>query len=202
VTRGGRVGPVAPRPRVSLGWNQALPDGQTLLASYTGQVMATPTSLAVGARLPFFFTYRDTLFGPGFVVEVHAVNGRALCVREGDEVWMYGVNPGAMAAGGADVESARAAFRTMFSDVLKDLASEAGSFEEFATLVRRFFDDTNVGFEPEWDEAVQAVRNRTVDPGEDMPRLPAESPRSVAVQLKLVFTAADNEPDLTPALAA
>lgn len=164
--------------------------------------MATATPLAVGTKLPIIFSYRDTLFGPGFVVEVHATNGRALCVREHDGVWMYGVNPGGMAAGGTDVESAHGAFRTMFSDVLKDLANEATSFDGFAAMVRAFFDDTNVGFAPEWDDAVLAVRNHEVDPGKDIPRIPAESPRTIAVGMKQVFTAADNEADLEPALAA
>jgi hypothetical protein len=156
---------------------------------------------AVGTKLPIIFTYRDTLFGPGFVVEVHAINGHALCAREADGFWMYGVNPGGMAARGDDVDSARGAFRSTFSDVLKDLASEAGTFEEFKALVVAFFDDTNIGFAREWAQAVQAVRNREIDAG-DIPRLPAESPREIRVEVKQVVSARDNEPELEPALAA
>ena len=158
---------------------------------------------AIGRKLPIIFTYRDTLFGPGFVVEVHAVNGHALCVHEDDGFWMYGVNPGGMAAHGEDVDCAHAAFRAMFSDILKDLAAEAQEFEEFRELVESFFNDTNIGFDREWHEAVRAIRNREVDPGLVPPRrVRAESPREIHVTIKKVVSAKDNQPDLEPALAA
>ena len=58
-------------------------------------------TLRTHARYPLLFTYRDTLFGTGLLLEVQVVNGRALCVKEAeDEYWVYGVNPGGMAAHG------------------------------------------------------------------------------------------------------
>ena len=62
--------------------------------------MTAETDLAIGTKLPIIFSYRDALFGNNFVVEVHARNGRALCAREEDGFWMYGVNPGGMSARG------------------------------------------------------------------------------------------------------
>lgn len=164
--------------------------------------MAAETALPVGTRLPIIFSYRDVLFGNGFVVEVHAVNGRALCVAEGDGVWMYGVHPGAMAARGEDVESAHAAFRQMFSDVLKDLASETSSFEDFRLAVTAFFDDGNDGYAPEWEQAVRELRAGRAEPFEGMKRAAADAPRSIAVTIKATFSSEDNQPALQPALAA
>ena len=86
---------------------------------------------AIGAKLPFLFSYRDTLFGNGFVVHVEAKNGRALSVHEEDGWWMYGVNPGGMAAHGDDPHAAHAAFRKTFSDVWLDIAKDTRSFAEF-----------------------------------------------------------------------
>ena len=156
----------------------------------------------IGAKVPLLFSYRDVLFGNGFVAEVRAQQGRALCVRETDGFWMYGVNPGGMAAFGSDAEGAHAAFRSTFSRILKDLALEAHSFDEFHVLARHFFDETNAGYEPEWYDAVQAVRNHEV--GADLPTMSADSPRSISVAEKLVPTlkAEDNEAALEPALAA
>ena len=92
---------------------------------------------AIGASLPFLFSYRDTLFGNGFVVHVEARNGRALCAREEDGWWMYGVNPGGMAAHGDDPHAAHAAFRKTFSDVLLDIAKDTRSFDEFRAQVEQ-----------------------------------------------------------------
>ena len=158
-------------------------------------------SPAIGSAIPLLFTYRDCLFGNGFAVEVKASNGRALCVRESDGFWMYGVNPGAMAAFGEDPTSAHTEFRQTFSNILKDLAQEASDFDGFRALVDQFFNDTNPGHERDWLEAVQAVRHAEVD-AEGIPRAPAESPRGVEVSVKEHFSAADNQANLELARAA
>lgn len=158
---------------------------------------------AIGTKYPLLFTYRDTLFGNGFVVEVQAVNGRALCVREEDAFWMYGINPGGMAASGEDPEAAHMAFRKAFSSILIDLASVSGSFEEFQIAVKQFFEDTNGGYEQEWTEALPAVQRGDVKL-EGVPVMPANSPRSITVSIKQVekVTAQDNSSNLQYLLAA
>ena len=153
-----------------------------LLSGPNTDLMMTDTP-AIGAKLPFLFSYRDTLFGNGFVVHVEAKNGRALCVHEEDGWWMYGVNPGGMAANGADPHAAHAAFRKTFSDVLLDIAKDTRSFDEFRAQVEAFFEATNAGYEPEWREAAAAVRAGRVSRG-GFSVAPADSPRSVAVTLK------------------
>ena len=156
---------------------------------------------AIGTAIPLLFAYRDCLFGNGFVVEVLAKHGRALCVHESDGFWMYGINPGAMAASGDSPEQAQAQFRALFSANLKDLALESASLEEFTKKVAEFFNDTNPGHERDWLRAVEAVRRNDVDvPG--IPRAPADSPRTIRVSMKKVFSAADNEANLELARAA
>jgi hypothetical protein len=163
--------------------------------------MTAPTTPAIGTKLPFLFTYRDTLFGNGFIVEVQATNGRALCVYEAEGCWMYGINPGGMSALGDDPTTAHAAFRRTFSNILVDLALESPSFEAFQHAVSKFFDETNEGYEPEWVEAVQAVRKNEVHL-EGIPRAPANSARMIRVEIKEVVSAEDNRANFQPQLAA
>jgi len=157
---------------------------------------------AIGAKLPFLFSYRDTLFGNGFVVHVEAKNGRALCVHEEDGWWMCGVNPGGMAAHGDDPHAAHAAFRKTFSDVLLDIAKDTRSFAEFRGQVEAFFEVTNAGYEPEWREAAAAVRAGRIS-RDGFSVAPADSPRSVVVTLKTSdnVRAIDNVAALTAELA-
>lgn len=158
-------------------------------------------TLTVGLKVPILFTFRDTVFGNGFAAEVCAQHGRALGVVESDGVWMYGINPGGMAAHGADPDEVHRAFRHAFSNILVDLAAEARDFGDFAVSVRLFFDETNEGYLADWAEAVEAVRHGEVDaPG--LRRVNAESQRSITVTEKHDFTIADNRPKLHTKIAA
>lgn len=161
-------------------------------------------SPAIGTRYPLLFSYRDTLFGNGFVVEVQATNGRALCVRESDdEYWVYGINPGGMAAHGEDPDAAHAAFRKTFSHILVDIAQGSAGFEEFQAAVRTFFDDTNEGYAVEWRDAIQAVQRGEVSL-EGIQTVPANSPRTITVSVKQVekVTPQDNSANVQYLLAA
>jgi hypothetical protein len=164
-------------------------------------MMSASPNPAIGTKLPFLFTYRDTLFGNGFVVEVQATNGRALCIYERDGCWMYGINPGGLSAMGEDPDTAHAAFRRTFSNILVDLAIESQSFDAFEQAVNTFFNETNSGYEPEWLDAVQAVRNDKVHL-EGIPKVPANSPRFIHVAMKQAVSAEDNRASFQPQLAA
>src|SRR5262245_11297759 len=107
-------------------------------------------------RYPLLFGFRDLVAGNGYVAGVGITNGRALLVDEGDGFWMYGVNPGGVAAGGKSLGEAQAEFRTAYKSVLFDLAAEARSFEAFKAEVERFVQETNNPTLAEWD----AVRER------------------------------------------
>ena len=166
--------------------------------------MTDQVAAAIGTQYPLLFTYRDTLFGNGFLMEVQAVNGRALCVREAeDEYWVYGINPGGMAAHGADPAAAHAAFRKAFSHILIDLAQASNSFEQFQAAVQTFFDDTNEGYEADWRMALPGVQRGEVTL-EGIPTVPANSPRSITVTLKQVelVTPQDNSANVQYLLAA
>lgn len=155
----------------------------------------------IGSKLPLLFTYTDTVFGDGFLAEVRVVNGRALCVHETDGFWMYGLNPGAMAAGGETPAAAVKGFRRTFSKILVDLATDAATLDSFRTAVEHFFHHANPGYESDWREAVDAVRNARVTV-EGLSRVPADSPRSVMVTVKQHFRVEDNRAHLKRALAA
>lgn len=157
-------------------------------------------------ELPLIFTYRDFVYGSGILVEVR-VRGRVLAVEEQDGVWMYGVNPGDLAASGATVPEAHAAFRRSFTAVLFDIAEDASSLDDLAAQTKQFVNQANAPVEAAWREAVEAHRaNRFVlgTAARDMDELPAETPISVDVVLKTPadFTTAFNELDREPALAA
>ena len=80
-------------------------------------------------RYPLLLGFRDLIAGNGFVASV-ALNGRALLVDEDDGFWMYGVNPGGLAAGGSTAAEALAEFRKDYRLVLFDIATEAEGFED------------------------------------------------------------------------
>lgn len=131
-------------------------------------------------RYPLLFGFRDLVAGNGYVAGVAISNGRALLVDEGDGFWMYGVNPGGLAAGGKDLGEAQSEFRTAFKSVLFDIAAEAQTFETFRTEVERFFRETNDPTLLEWNEAVAEVRLGHTD-ADWLPKKSAESTPDVEV---------------------
>lgn len=156
------------------------------------------------SHYPLFFTYRDRIFGNGFLADVMS-HGRILAAEEDGDVWVYGVEPGGMAACGATPKEALEAFRLSFTQVLSDLAAEASTFEAFRESVRGFFHEVNEPTEQDWLTAVAAVQKGDVDlPG--TPReIAAEAKCSIDVDLKeqASFSPKDNEQAiLEPALAA
>ena len=108
--------------------------------------------------LPLYFDFTVQLTGPAFRADVR-IQGRATCVAEFGETWIYGVNPGSLAASGPDVQGAFAAFKDGIAESLCDLAEETGAFPVFRSAVRRFVAATNRASVAEWDRARQAVRD-------------------------------------------
>lgn len=156
---------------------------------------STPT------RLPLLFSYRDTLFGPGMIIEVRVQNGRALYVEETDGGWMYGVNPGGMAAPGASLQDAHQAFRETFSKILIDLILDTRSEDEYRTAVERFVRQTNEAYESDWREAVEAIRAQPTNTT-GLPKANAESPLSVEVVVREHSQVTDNVAQSDALLAA
>jgi hypothetical protein len=145
------------------------------------------------ADYPILFGFRDLIAGKGFVAGV-ALDGRALLVDEGDGFWMYGVNPGGVAAGGDSAAAAQSEFRTRYKFVLFDFAAEAASFEDFRREVERFLNQTNEENEAAWKQAVAGVRSGRVS-ADWLPRKKAESQIAVHVTLIENPDPSVNEPD-------
>ncbi len=138
-------------------------------------------TFTMNRQIPLLFTYRDRVVGLGFTAHVSS-HGRVLAVEEGErDVWIYGVEPGALAANGADPKEALEAFRQSFTNVLRDFASEADSFAAFSAAVHALFSDINKPNEQDWLRAVEAVRAGRLDIP-NVRREPAESSRFVQVQ--------------------
>ncbi len=108
-------------------------------------------------NLPLYFDLTVRVSGPAFGAEVR-IQGRGTCVAEDDPISMYGVNPGALVAGGSDVGSAYEAFRRALGEVLCDLAEMEGEFERFREAAQAFVAASNRISLAEWEAARQAVR--------------------------------------------
>lgn len=132
-------------------------------------------------RYPLLYGLNDLIAGNGFFAGV-SVSGRVLLVDEGDGFWMYGVNPGGIAAGGATPGEAQSEFRKVYTSVLFDIAAEAGDFQELKAQVERFFFETNEPTAAEWEAAVSEVRQGRVDAAW-LPKRKAESEIGVEVVL-------------------
>lgn len=130
---------------------------------------------------PLLLGFRDLIAGNGFVAGVD-LSGRALLVDEGDGFWMYGVNPGGIAAGGGTAGEAQSEFRLVYRSVLFDIAAEAKDYVDFEREVKSFVSATNKPTEAEWDEAVSEVRQGKVD-ADWLPKRRAESKIGVQVVL-------------------
>lgn len=107
--------------------------------------------------VPLYFHFEQAVFGRGFVADIRFL-GRATCRREFGSIWMYGVNPGALAEEGGTMQSAYANFRNALVGVFFDLAEEADGFDAFRTAARSFFEATDDESVREWVEAREAVR--------------------------------------------
>lgn len=113
---------------------------------------------------PVLFTFRDVIIGDGYVARVEA-SGRFVIEDKGtgENVWIFGVNPGGLAAKGAGQMEASEAFRSSYRTVLIDLAEESIDFDAFKSQVETFYRSTCEATEQDWQEAVIRVRNGEID---------------------------------------
>jgi hypothetical protein len=152
-------------------------------------------------KYPFLFTFLDKVEGNGFLADV-AVHGRLLAEEQDGSWWMFGVNPGGVAAQGATRAEAYIEFRQSVMRVLFDLAVQSGTdFYAFRKAAKKFFDETNRPTEAEWQAARQQVRAGKITI-EDMRRESAESPRRIEIKPKKVFRAKGNSVDPKASVAA
>ena len=153
-------------------------------------------------QYPFLFTFLDKVEGNGYMAHVE-VHGRLLAVDEGEDGWwMYGVEPGGVAAHGKTRTEAYTEFRKSVMRVLFDFAVEAnGEFHAFRKAARQFFDEKNVPTEKEWQAARDEVRAGRVEI-EGLRRETNESPRRIEITHKKTFAATGNAIDPAESVAA
>lgn len=122
---------------------------------------------------PLVFSFRDLIAGNGFVAAV-AMDGHVLLSEEEGGFWMYGVQPGSVAAGDVQRDSAFKAFKDSYLSVLFDIAAEATTFEQFDEKVKVFFAQVNEPNAKDWAWALAEVRAKNMNLP-NLARLPAES---------------------------
>ena len=145
---------------------------------------------------PLIFTYRGNVFGHRYIVSVSVVS-RVLGIQEDDGIWLSGVQPGGVAAGGTNVWEACEAYRKAFVGVLADIASSAGDFAAFeAEAARMLADRDDAAFE-DWTAAVEDNRRNRLDwtQMQQLPVKPAAMTPSLIATLKSEMTPADNRID-------
>jgi len=158
--------------------------------------MSTTTT----THYPLLFTFLDKVEGNDYLAEIR-VHGRLLAAEEEDCWWMYGVNPGGLAAKGTSRAEAYGEFRKTLMRVLFDLASEASDFYDFRSSAGRFFEETDAETVAEWEAAREDVRaGKTTIEG--MRRESSESYRRIEINLKQTFRATDNVVDPQETVAA
>lgn len=153
---------------------------------------------------PILFTFIDKVSGRGFLAKV-SVHGRALAAEEEGGWWMYGVEPGDLAEGGATFAEAQDRFRKTFRAILFDIAEGAKDYKSFRAEVNHFFKGVNQPTEEEWQAAVLEVRagRITADSISDgLQMKPADSPRGVELRVLKSFMPKDNVLDPQMAVAA
>jgi len=111
----------------------------------------------VGSHYPLVFSCVHLVRGEDFLARV-AMNSRIFEVIETDGIWMYGVNPGAIAGGGSDGTDAFRDFKKHLRAATQEMADDSGSFSTFKTKIEEFFNATAKPTEVEWNDAVQGVR--------------------------------------------
>jgi hypothetical protein len=111
---------------------------------------------------PLVFSFRDLIAGNGFVAAV-AMDGHVLLSEEEGGFWMYGVQPGSIAAGAELRDSAFKKFKDGYLSVLFDMAAEATSFEAFELNVKSFFAQVNAPNAKDWAHALAEVRASNIE---------------------------------------
>ena len=75
------------------------------------------------------FTYKSRFFGKGYIAEIEMC-GRLLAELEMEGVWLYGVNPGAIAVGAVNLAGANVDLHKSLAGVFADFAEQAERLRE------------------------------------------------------------------------
>jgi hypothetical protein len=109
------------------------------------------------ASWPLLFTYKSRVFGKGYIAAIELC-GRLLAELEVEGVWLYGVNPGALAVGASNLKDANVDLYKALAAVFTDFAEQSSTFEAFKADVESFFNKTDTESEIEWARGLQRMR--------------------------------------------
>jgi hypothetical protein len=154
---------------------------------------------------PLIFRHRGTTVGRGFVAEIE-MDGRLLGTFDVDGVWLYGVNPGALAVNADNLASTNAALRETLARLCVDFAVQAETFADFKAAVETFFFESDDESLREWERARDAVRDGRVALPFGLSRQEAPTPTVRVTEKQLEdLTPKDNgivQQESEPALSA
>lgn len=115
-------------------------------------------------QLPLLFTFKQPVFGNGFLAGV-SMSGRALLDESNGETWITGVAPVGLAGGGVDRNAAFADFRKAWVEILFDVADETTSFADFKEQAEEFLSSASASMTQEWQAELDEVRRKNyIDP--------------------------------------
>lgn len=152
-------------------------------------------------QYPLLFTFRQKVEGNDNYLADVTIYGRLLADGGDGEMWLYGVNPGAIAARGETLTAAYAEFKETLTKVLYDFAAEAPNYHSFLETATRFFNETDEETVAEWNAAREQVRRGELDI-KGMRREKSETPWWIEITRKQVFTPKGNLVDSQLAMAA
>jgi hypothetical protein len=150
---------------------------------------------------PLFFTFKEVVSGNGFLAQV-IVKGRAILEQDDDGLfWIYGVQPGGLAAPGKTAQEVLAGFNLTFKEVLYDIASGVSNYDGFRGEVEKFFSEINELNSERWMATRAAFRSEPVKIEDEvllsLPRDKSEADEGFVEVDRLdggnsVFTSGDN----------
>lgn len=134
---------------------------------------------------PLVFTLQNAIEGCGFLAGI-TVTGKAVMEQdENGEWWMYGVCPGAIAAGGNTPKEAFQNFRNRYKEVLFDIAEECGGFLVFKNETEAFFRSEDPEEDARWERALKVVRGNDSAPPQPFTEMPRKRAEDVAVEIRV-----------------
>lgn len=92
------------------------------------------------------FRFKNKIPGMNFTAIV-SMHGRAMVVKEKDGLWIYGVNPGAIAE---RADKGTLDFKLRLITVIFDMARDASDFNDFKQQLTTFFSECDADTMQQW----------------------------------------------------
>lgn len=123
---------------------------------------------------PLYFAFKQVVAGKDFRALIEA-KGKVLMAEEDDQYWLYGVQPGGMAACGETIKKGLKNFDTAFKNVLLDTAAESTTADEFKQEARNFFSAIDETEAKTWEAARKELKSEKTKSPEEISGLRKET---------------------------